>query len=234
MLLRISISDTKEFFQKALQNFKSFFCPGYQKLPKTPPHNRFSFSVAAASVMELGTNHNYEELEKFYSDFTEKWDSEKEKASKRNKKKAVLSSTKQEKEVRNESSISLNNASLAQEKNQMEKREECGYQNNKRSLTHQRGKQQDSSFNAMVDVREQRTSMVEKKLRDLEMLDMSDVDHVLDIEEVLHYYSRLTCPLYLEIVDKFFMEIYTEFFSSARPASPRSVNSKLKLRSVRF
>ena len=46
--------------------------------------------------------------------------------------------------------------------------------------------------------------MVEQKLRELEMLDMNNVEYVLDIEEVLHYYSRLTCPAYLEIVDKFF------------------------------
>ncbi|KAJ1393511.1 hypothetical protein SESBI_34874 [Sesbania bispinosa] len=75
--------------------------------------------------------------------------------------------------------------------------------------------------------------MVEKKLRELEMLDMSNVDYVLDIEEVLHYYSRLTCPAYLEIVDKFFMEMYSEFFDGpGKPAISRtpSVNSKIKLR----
>ncbi|KAK7398943.1 hypothetical protein VNO78_10117 [Psophocarpus tetragonolobus] len=60
---------------------------------------------------------------------------------------------------------------------------------------------------------------VEKKLRELLKLNMSDVDHVLDIEEVLHYYSRLTCPLYLEIVDKLFMQLYSEFFPALVPCA---------------
>ncbi|XP_057736283.1 uncharacterized protein LOC130951605 [Arachis stenosperma] len=55
--------------------------------------------------------------------------------------------------------------------------------------------------------------IVEEKLRELEMLDISNVEYVLDIEEVLHYYSRLTCPAYLQIVDSFFMQIYSEFFA---------------------
>lgn len=49
------------------------------------------------------------------------------------------------------------------------------------------------------------------KMEELEMMDMEDVDQVLDIEEVLHYYSKLNCPLYLDIVDTFFMDMYTEF-----------------------
>lgn len=48
------------------------------------------------------------------------------------------------------------------------------------------------------------------KMKELEMFDMNDLDHVMDVEEVMHYYSRLTCPLYLDIVDKFFMDVYRE------------------------
>ncbi|THF98979.1 hypothetical protein TEA_022301 [Camellia sinensis var. sinensis] len=50
--------------------------------------------------------------------------------------------------------------------------------------------------------------MLAEKIRELEMMDMNDVDHVLDIEEVLHNYSRLTCPVYLDIVDNFFVDMY--------------------------
>lgn len=232
MLLRSTISGTKKFFHKTLKNFKFFFSPGYERLPKTPSHhnNHFSYSVPETSVKDMDNN-NYQDLERFYTDFTDQWDSEKEKAKRRSKKKAaLLSPTKQENEVYNNGPfISLSDASLAQKKNQVERREECDKQNNKRSLTHQRGRQKDSSLNYM-GVREHRNCMVEQKLRELEMLDMSNVDHVLDIEEVLHYYSRLTCPAYLEIVDKFFMEMYSELFGPAWPASPRSVNSRLKLR----
>lgn len=202
MLLRTSISKYKKFFQNTLNNFKSLFSRSYQKIPKTPPHNHSS----------------YNDLEKFYSDFTEKWDSEKGKSKKRRKNKVMLSSstTKQEEELHvhnhNENLVALNNA---KEKNEMEKSEE---------LDGEQCKQDSSSmFNSK--------SMVEKKLKELEMLEMSNVDYILDIEEVLHYYSRLTCPSYLEIVDKFFVEMYSEFFGC--PETPASVNSKLKMRSVR-
>jgi hypothetical protein len=194
MLLRTSISKYKKFFQKTLNNFKSLFSPSYQKIPKTPLHN---------------------ELDKFYSDFTEKWDSEKGKTKKRSKYKVMLSSsTKQEEEeevhLHEESSVGLNN--------KLQKREKFEEQKNKRSLIHRRGNKQDSS--SMLNSKR----IVEKKMKQLEMLEMSNVDYILDIEECLHYYSRLTCPSYIEIVDKFFMEMYSEFFGC--PETPASVNSK--------
>ncbi|GAB4830440.1 hypothetical protein Ancab_020078 [Ancistrocladus abbreviatus] len=40
----------------------------------------------------------------------------------------------------------------------------------------------------------------------------SDENHVLDIEEVLHYCSRLTCPAYCDIVDRFFTVILANIF----------------------
>lgn len=57
-----------------------------------------------------------------------------------------------------------------------------------------------------------RSLFVEEKLKELEMMDVSNVDHVMDIEEVLHYYSRITCPAYVDIIDKFFTDIYSQFF----------------------
>ncbi|WCJ42466.1 hypothetical protein M5689_023274 [Euphorbia peplus] len=60
---------------------------------------------------------------------------------------------------------------------------------------------------------ERRRVEVQEKLKEIEKMDMSNVEHVLDIEEVVHYYSRLTCPAYLDIVDKFFMDMYSEMFS---------------------
>ncbi|XP_021903256.1 uncharacterized protein LOC110818629 [Carica papaya] len=69
-----------------------------------------------------------------------------------------------------------------------------------------------------------RRCLVLQKLRELKMIWRSDVDYVLDIEEVLHYYSRLTCPAYLDIIDKFFMEIYPEFFRLQQPLTPTTIN----------
>jgi len=212
MQLGSSISNTMKFLHKTIENFKSCFSPGYQKLPKTPPQNNF-----------LGMDNNnpcYKDLEKFYSDFTKQWDSEKEKGRQRSKKKG--------KEVPDQSFIGLNNARHEQKMND-QKREECEKKKNK-GLTNERTKENDSSLNLMMGRRGNGNYlMMEKKLREMEMLEMSDVDYVLDIEEVLHYYSRLTCPMYLEIVDRFLMEMYSEFIAGpvVTPRT-RSIYSGLK------
>ncbi|KAG5512776.1 hypothetical protein RHGRI_038823 [Rhododendron griersonianum] len=46
-------------------------------------------------------------------------------------------------------------------------------------------------------------TIMAQKMKELEMMDVNDVDHVLDIEEVLHLYSRLKSPVYPDIVNKF-------------------------------
>lgn len=67
-----------------------------------------------------------------------------------------------------------------------------------------------------VKAKEEGRFLVMQRLKELESMDTGNVDHVLDIEEVLHYYSRLTSPAYLEIVDRFFMQMYSEFFQSSK------------------
>jgi len=74
-----------------------------------------------------------------------------------------------------------------------------------------------------------------QKMKELEMMDTGDVEHVLDIEEALHYYSRLTSPVYLDIVDKFFTDMHTEF--SVQESSVTAVKrskSKGRLGSIRL
>ncbi|XP_057535917.1 uncharacterized protein LOC130813972 [Amaranthus tricolor] len=58
---------------------------------------------------------------------------------------------------------------------------------------------------------QQSSYILAQKMKDLEMIYVGDVDHTLDIEEALHYYSRITCPVYVEMVNKFFMDMYTDF-----------------------
>lgn len=76
------------------------------------------------------------------------------------------------------------------------------------------------------------------KMKELEMMDSSDVEHVLDIEEALHYYSRLTSPVYLDIVDKFFTDMHSEYtlpHSSLTNKHSRSESkSKGRVRSMRL
>ncbi|KAK4754016.1 hypothetical protein SAY87_002120 [Trapa incisa] len=54
-----------------------------------------------------------------------------------------------------------------------------------------------------------------KKMKELEMMEVGDMEHVLDVEEAIHYYSRITSPIYAGIVDKFFMDMYFDFSPSA-------------------
>ncbi|PQM35185.1 uncharacterized protein Pyn_22646 [Prunus yedoensis var. nudiflora] len=71
-----------------------------------------------------------------------------------------------------------------------------------------------------------------KRMKEFEMVDTSDVEQVLDVEEALHYYSRLKSPVYVDIVDKFFLDMYSDF--SVPPASININNSKRRLGSQRL
>nr|XP_043626062.1 uncharacterized protein LOC122597547 [Erigeron canadensis] len=55
--------------------------------------------------------------------------------------------------------------------------------------------------------------LVTRKLKELETMEAANVDLVHDIEEVLHYYSRLTCPVYRDIMEKFFVQMYSGTFN---------------------
>jgi len=54
-------------------------------------------------------------------------------------------------------------------------------------------------------------SMIEKKLREIVMERNISLEDVFDIEEFLRCYSRLTSPLYIDIVNQFFMDACGEF-----------------------
>lgn len=65
----------------------------------------------------------------------------------------------------------------------------------------------------MEDAFLRNTSKVEilvQKMKELEMMDEEDMEQMLDIKEVLYYYSHLRCPVYLDIVDRYFMDMYNE------------------------
>lgn len=74
-----------------------------------------------------------------------------------------------------------------------------------------------------------------KKMKELEMMNVGDMEHVLDVEEALHYYSRLKSPAYLSIVDRFFMEMYSEIFIPPASSSATGINSsKHRFGSIRM
>jgi hypothetical protein len=50
---------------------------------------------------------------------------------------------------------------------------------------------------------------MEKKINEMYMTETVDIEQALDVEEALHYYSRISSPVYLNIVDKFFTDLYS-------------------------
>ncbi|KAL7603757.1 uncharacterized protein LOC111886814 [Lactuca sativa] len=70
--------------------------------------------------------------------------------------------------------------------------------------------------------------VLEQKMKELEMMDMKDEEQVLDIEEVLHYYSLLTSPIYQDLVDKFFTDMYSDFYVPQPPIRSNSINSSIR------
>ncbi|KAI3759678.1 hypothetical protein L6452_07670 [Arctium lappa] len=74
----------------------------------------------------------------------------------------------------------------------------------------------------------QNRDVLEQKMKELEMMDMKDEEHVLDIEEVLHYYSLLTSPIYQGLVDKFFTDMYSEFLLPQPSIRTNSINGSMR------
>ncbi|XP_073121094.1 uncharacterized protein [Henckelia pumila] len=93
-----------------------------------------------------------------------------------------------------------------------------GSKEEKKTVTYSVVKQEEPGFLAV--------HALARKLNDLELMDGNDdEDHASDLEEVFRYYSLITCPAYLEIVDRFFMDMYSEFIV---PHLSRSVNGSMR------
>ncbi|KAF5190962.1 hypothetical protein FRX31_019450 [Thalictrum thalictroides] len=193
MLLKKTISSTKKFFKNSIQSFKSLLSGGYEKLPKATPFNPLSCSVGDSKARQ-----SFRELDNFYLDFTNQWDFNEKKVRKRNKKqdKVEVIMNDHEEVYKGSFMNSVNQSPL-----------EGGDSNKDMQSSHQ-----ESERNSSNVVKEEGNLLVMQRLKELQKMDLNDVNTVLDIDEVLHYYSRLTSPAYLQIVDRFFMQVYSEFF----------------------
>ncbi|PON50565.1 hypothetical protein PanWU01x14_222800 [Parasponia andersonii] len=212
LLMRNSISTTKKFFQRTLGNLKSFFTGGsYQKLPKSP--RRHPFSGNSTTVAATTTTINIHQCDSTTC----------------TKKRIITSSnsTKQEKSDDDDhiSTTTTTTNQVEKKKNDQAYPRKVMIMNNIRKLEDYNDCKDQLRSNG-EGIRKYKYRLVEEKLKEIEMLDLSNVDHVLDIEEVLHYYSRLTCPAYIEIIDRFFMDTFAELFSSSTPT--QRVKSRLR------
>lgn len=214
LLIRETIHKTKLCFYKTLQNLKSFCYGKCQKLPKFPSFNPFSCSGSGRRSRK-----EYQ-IDQFYIKFCDEWEASLDKA-KESYNTSLMASKEHRKEEAAEdacrgsfikfakrSPVKVEEEQKKKESTQIGKEESCSKNTNEGGL------------------------VLAQKMKDMEMIDTDDMEHVLDVEEALHYYSRLTSPLYVEIVDKFFTDMYTEF---SVPQVSNSINtSKRRFGSIRL
>ncbi|XP_010535162.1 PREDICTED: uncharacterized protein LOC104810523 [Tarenaya hassleriana] len=72
----------------------------------------------------------------------------------------------------------------------------------------------------------------EKKVKEMDMIESGDIEDALDVEEAVHYYSRLRSPVYLDIVDKFFADLYSDLSLPQTSSVVRAKASKRRVGSV--
>ncbi|KAI4355644.1 hypothetical protein L6164_004394 [Bauhinia variegata] len=214
MLLRETIRKTKVFFNKTLFNFKSFFFGGYQKLPRSLSFNPFSCASSNALTYTR---------DEFYNEFYDEWQSDLNRI-KKNGDYSISGSTK-EPEISDAGTGSI--VKFEKPSPVKDSHVGSGKAKEKKNKGHSQsaGKREGlcSSGGAQV---------LAQKMKELEMMDAGDVEQALDIEEALHYYSRLTSPVYLDIVDQFFVDMHSEF--SAPQPSVRVKRQKERLDSIRL
>ncbi|XP_021628075.1 uncharacterized protein LOC110626468 [Manihot esculenta] len=130
-----------------------------------------------------------------YADFCNEWCCDLEKATKRKKNGMSLSKElAREEDGCNESSLKLPSSPL--------KKKEDGIKEEK-SMKHSNSRREEKC----IDKKDEGGYVLAKMMKELEMMDRSDMEHMWDVEEALHYYSRLRSPAYVDIVDKFFTDM---------------------------
>ncbi|KAI4329252.1 hypothetical protein L6164_021539 [Bauhinia variegata] len=216
MLPRETIHKTKVFFHKTLQNFKSFFSGGYQKLPRSFFFN--PFSCGSANTRTYTTD-------QFYNEFYDQWLSDLNRIMKNDH-----NSIPGLKEPEMQSDAGAGSFVKSAKQSPIQSiHEEKAEENNNKMQSQLAGKKEDLCSQNMSGGGG--AQVLAEKMKELEMMDVGDVEQVLDIQEALHYYSRLTSPVYLDMVDQFFVDIHSEF---SAPQPSISINRpKGRLGSIR-
>lgn len=224
MLLRDSIQKTKNFFHKTVESLKSFIFVGYQKLSKPALPAPFSCT---------GNSRKKHQKDRFYTDFCNDWEAEAgvEAAAKmRNNNAMTLKQQMKEEDECSGSSLNFSETSPVKKN----KKQTEGKDDEKKKKKKQVGSSQLSKGEEQYYYKRNGGEgyALAQKMKELEMMDVGDMEHVLDVEEAIHYYSRLKSPVYLSIVDKFFMDMYSEF---SVPQATASINSsKRRFGSIRL
>ncbi|WVZ01301.1 hypothetical protein V8G54_027370 [Vigna mungo] len=205
MLLRETFRKTKVILHKTLRSFKSFIFGGYQKLPRSLSFNPFLGRSGNATTYTS---------DQFYNEFYDMLQSDLNRI-KRGADNNSMSRSREETED------AANAETLTKESSEKSVGEVGEVEEKKSKGSCELGKKE-----GVYDLAQ--------KMKELEMMNTGDVEHVLDIEEALHYYSRLKSPVYLDIVDKFFNDMHTEFSVQESSISVKRSKSKGRLGSIRL
>jgi hypothetical protein len=198
MLLRETIQKTNLCFYKTLQTLRSFFYGKHQKLSKLPSFNPFSCGGR-------GSRKDYQR-DQFYIKFCDEWEASLNKA-----KESYNSSLMASEEQRKEKVACSGSFVKSAKQSPANGKQEGVVEEKKNRESPQIGKEESCSSKNTNGDGGLGGHVLSEKMKDLEMMDTDDLEQVLDVEEALHYYSRLTSPLYVDIVDKFFMDMHTDF-----------------------
>jgi len=205
MLLRKTICKTRFLLKKTLKNFKCFIFGGYQKLPRSLSFNPF-----------LGRSSNSARTytsDQFYNEFYDILQSD---LNRINRNGEISMNMSREQAMEDAASIEKKHVSFVKQSPQKNITE-----NGVKEKKDKGNKKNDSGVNELA-----------LKMKELEMNDSGDVEQVLDIEEALHYYSRLRSPIYLDIVDKFFTDMHSELSVSQSSDSIKRSKSKGRFGSI--
>lgn len=193
MLLKKSLLRTKSFILKTLQNLRSFLFGGYEKIPRTLLLNPLSCS-------SIGPRRH--QLDQIYSQYTNQSVPDHSQDSGNRPIKQIIDMVPSTEALTPNTPMNHSSGVLTSSYESTAK---------KQAGADQREMEPTSSTCSFSRFQNGVSCMLAQKMNELEMMDLSDVDHSLDVEEALHYYSRLTCPVYVDIVNKFFMDMYAEF-----------------------
>ncbi|TKY48167.1 ATP-dependent RNA helicase DDX11 [Spatholobus suberectus] len=215
MLLRETIRKTKLLFHKTLRSFKSVIFGGYQKLPRSLSFNPF--------LGRSGNARTYTS-DQFYNEFYDMLQSDLNRI-KRSDANSVSRSREQAM-----GDAAAHTEILTKQSPQKSIPEDGVVEEKKSKGNCQSGKKECLNSKGMNEG----VHDLAQKMKELEMMDSGDVEHVLDIEEALHYYSRLKSPVYLDIVDKFFTDMHSEISVPQSSISIKRSKSKGRLGSSRL
>ncbi|KAL4292294.1 hypothetical protein HN51_026564 [Arachis hypogaea] len=216
MLPRETIHKARVLLQKTLRSFKSLVSGGYQKLPRSLSLNPF--------LRRSGNARTYYSSDQFYNEFYDILQSDLNRIRIRNDDMIMIRSREPPPASASASASVVEDAAKVEEGTS---KKQSPLKKNKGETT------TTTTTTATLPLKNKKVNSnnnndaLAKKMKELEMMDSGDVEHVLDIEEALHYYSRLTSPVYLDIVDKFFIDMQNEF-NVPLPQLPHSSSVRIK------